>query len=377
MSGMSEFLVTGREDLYRLKEARGLSRVVIRTGRLKYRNLVPHALKYGAWALAPGGTLLVQDEGPNSFDLMPRFVSFKLMRQWTYKLLAGEAEPVRLDIASGEIELRRTRPPTPPGWSAGVVFSGRDDELPRLRACLDSLLKQPELLPENGGEIVVSGPAGGEGCLAGYPGVGYLVHDMPPGPRVMICAKKNALIRHLKGPRVAIMHTRITFEPGALRHVPDEFEIATPRVLTAGRNGWDDYLSLGVHDAGLPGYAPRLAASSLRRVPAERYLDLYDEGPPYVDGGVFLVRKDVHARCPLNENVAWDEAEDLEWSLRALAEGFLIDLAPEARAYSAVGKLRSLPLPEAPARWVRSARSGLFAARHRIRDGAERLLGRR
>jgi hypothetical protein len=338
---------------------------------------MPHALKYAAWALAPGGSVLVQDDGPNVFDLVPRFVSFKLMRQWAYKLLAGEAEPVRLDVEKGEIELVRTRPPTPPGWSAGVVFSGQAAELPRLRACLDSLLQQPELLPGRGGEIVVSGPSGAEGCLIGYPGVGYLVHDMAPGPRVMICAKKNALIRHLKGPRVMVMHTRITLEPDTLRHVPAEFELCTPRVLTAGRNGWDDYLSLGAHDAGLPGYAPRLAASSLRRVPAERYLDLYDEGPPYLDGGVFMVRKDVHERCPLNESVAWDEAEDLEWSLRALAAGFLLDLAPEARAYSAIGKLRSLPLPEGPTRWLREARSGVVAARSRLWDQAERLLHRR
>jgi hypothetical protein len=207
--------------------------------------------------------------------------------------------------------------------------------------------------------------------------VGYLVHDMPPGPRVMICAKKNALIRHLRGPRVIVMHSRITLAPDTLRHVPPEFEIATPRVMSAGRDGWDDYLSLGVHDAGLPGYAPRLTASSLRQIAVERYLDLYDNGPAYVDGGVFMVRKDIHARCPLNDDVAWDEAEDLEWSLRALADGILLDLAPDATAYSAVGKLRSLPLPAAPARWVRGARASLFAMRHRLRDQAERLAGRR
>jgi hypothetical protein len=373
----NEFTVAHRDDLYRLKAMQGLSRVEVLTKRLKYRNLMPHALKYAAWALAPGGTLLVRDDAPDSFDLLPRFVSFKLMRQWTYKLLAGEAQPVRLDVAKGEIELVRSRPPTPPGWGAGVVFSGRAEELPRLRACLDALLLQPELQPEKGGEILVCGPSGAEDCLAGYPQVGYLVHDMPAGPRVMICAKKNALIRQLKGPRIAIMHTRIKLEPDALRQVPAEFEIMTPRVLTEGRSGPEDYLSLGVHDAGLPGYTPRLAASSLRRVPAQHYLDLYDQGPPYVDGGVFFLRKDVHARCPLNEAVAWDEAEDLEWSLRAVADGLLLDLAPEARAYSSVGKLRSLPLPAAPARWLRDVRAGVLAARFRLQDRTERLLGRR
>ena len=55
-------------------------------------------------------------------------------------------------------------------------------------------------------------------------------------------------------------------------------------------------------------------------MPAERYLDLYARGLPYVDGGLFCVRKDVHERCPLNEAVAWDEAEELN------LEGRLIEL---------------------------------------------------
>lgn len=374
---MSEFTVSGREDLYRLKTMRGLSRVVIRTERLIYRNLMAHALKYGLWALQPGGRLLVQDNSPNVFDLWPRFVSFKLIRQWTYKLTAGEADPLRLDTDKGEIELVRTRPPTPAGWGAGVVFSGQEAELPRLHACLDALLRQPELRPEQGGEILVCGPSGGEACLEGYPQVGYLAHDLPSGPRVMICRKKNALIRALKGPRIAILHSRVLLAPDTLRHVPEEFEIITPRVFTQGDGAREDYLSLGVHDTGLPGHVPRLTPSSLRRVPAERYLDLYARGLPYVDGGLFCVRKDVHERCPLNEAVAWDEAEDLEWCLRALAAGFLIDLAPQAEAVSAVAKLRASSLPPRLTRWLRGGKFAVQAGRHRLRDRAERWLGRR
>jgi len=374
---MREFVVTGREDLYRLKAMHGLSRVVVETRRLIHRNLLPHALKYAAWALVPGGTLLVRDASPNVFDLWPRFVSSKMVRQWTFKLLAGEAELVRLDSAAGEIELRRTRLPTPPGWSAGVVFSGQEAELPRLRQCLDALLRQPELSPEREGEIVVCGPAAASDSIAGYRQVRYLPYEMPPGPRVMICGKKNALIHALQGPRVLVLHTRVLLAPDTLRHVPEEFEIITPRVFADGPAGREDYLSLGVHDPSLPGQAPRLTPSSLRRVPAERYLDLYAQGAPYVDGGVFMVRKDVHARCPLNEDVAWDEVEDLEWCTRALAAGFLIDLAPEATATSVVAKLRSPPLPPQVIRLLRSGKFAALAGRHRLRDQIERLLERR
>ena len=375
MQAADAFVVRTASDLYRLKRAEGLSSVVVDTKRLKFRNLVPHGLKYATWALRPGGTLLVRDNGANVYDLWPRFVSFKLMRQWTFKLLAADTELVRLDTVAGEIELVRRRPPTPPGWSAGVVFSGRAEEVPQLRRCLDSLLLQPELRGESGGEIVVSGPEAARSCVAGYNGVDYHGFEMPPGPRVMICAKKNDLIRRLRSPRLAIMHTRITLAPDTLRHAPTEFELLTPRVLSRGPAGWEDYLSLGVHDSALPGYAPRLTPSSMRRSAVDNYLELYDHGTPYLDGGVFFVRKDVHERCPLNDDIAWDEVEDLEWSTRAIAAGFLIDIAPEVIAYSAVAKLRSLPLPPALGRLARAARFGVRAAGYRAQDCAERLLG--
>ncbi|MFC3125971.1 hypothetical protein ACFOD4_12955 [Pseudoroseomonas globiformis] len=374
---MTDFTAATRKDLYRLKRLRGLSRVVVETRCFTYRNLLPHALKYGIWALRPGGTLLVRDASPNVFDLWPRFVSFKTVRQWSHKLLAYDAEPLRLDIKAGEIEFRRTRPVPPCGWSAGVVFSGREAELPQLRRCLDALLLQPELSPERDGEITVCGPAESASYLDSYSSIRYLPYEMPSGPRVLLCGKKNALIRALKGPRIIVMHSRIQLAPDTLRHVPDEFEITTPRVLVETRSGREDYLSLGVHDSLMPGYAPRLVPSNLRRVPAGRYLDLYEQGPPYVDGGVFMLRKDVHERCPLNEAVAWDEAEDLEWCGRALAEGLLIDLAPEAEAASAVGELGSLPVSPRIMRRLRNGKFAIQAARHRLRDRAERWMGRR
>ncbi|MBL6081088.1 hypothetical protein JMJ56_24070 [Belnapia sp. T18] len=374
---MTEFVAERRGDLYALRTMRGLARVVIRTGRLKHRNLMPHALKYAAWAVRPGGRILVRDDAPDVYDLWPHFVSFKIMRQWTFKLLAPYAAPVRLDVASREIELERTAPPTPPGWGAGVVFSGRAEERPRLLACVESLLRQPELRPENGGEIVVSGPAAAADCVTGHRSIRYHAFEMPPGARVMIGRKKNDLIRQLRGPRVIVMHTRISLGERCLANVLPEFEVATPRVMAEGGGKAVDYLSLGVHDSGLTGYAPERVPCNLRRMPARRWLDLYRLGAPYIDGGVFMVRRDVHAACPLHDEVAWDEGEDLEWSHRLLAAGFLLDLAPDAAARSSVNNLRSTGLP-AGAEWLaRAAKFGAYAFGHRMRHHLDMLLGRR
>jgi hypothetical protein len=366
MSSPAEMRVADAADLPALRAAQGLARVEIAADRLIYRNLLPHALKYGVWALAPGGELVLRHAAPERFDLQPHLVTAKMLRMWVFALLAGEAELLRL--APGEIALRRSRAPTPPGWGAGVVFSGEAAELPRLQACLEALRGQPGLQ-----EIVVSGPAAAAGLLGTAPGLRYHAFESPAGPRLMIGRKKNDLIRAIAAPRVIVLHSRIRLRPGALGRVPAEFDILAPRVMADGQ----DYLSLGVSDAALPGRAPRSAGASLRQLPVGRYLELYARGLPYVDGGAFMLRKAVHARCPLNDAVAWDEVEDLEWCGRAVAAGLLVDLAPDCVADSAVNKLRAPALPEGLARLLRGARGAARATGQGWRHRAERLLGRR
>ncbi len=356
-------------DLADMRGASGYSSILVDTSDLKYRNLLPHALKYGVWALDEGGTLTIRDNGPDSFDSWPHTVPFNLVRQWTFKLLEGYAELVSMDATARELVLRRTRPATPPGWSAGVIFSGADAEIPRLAECLDALLKQPELTEAQGGEIVVCGPERDLAFLAPYPSVRYLVHDTKTKPRLLTADKKNFLAAHLRGPRIAIMHTRICLEPGCLSQVPAEFEITTPRVLVAETQGRADYLSLQVGDNVVPGRVPRLLPDSVRRVGADNYLSLYAAGAPFIDGGVYFARKDVLDACPLHANVAWGEAEDNEWCARAQVNGYLIDMAPKALAISTTSKLRD-PGQRSPRTTflMRSAFRQVTGLRYRLKE---------
>lgn len=57
-------IIDSIETLVKAKHCRDLDAVELRTGRFKCRNLLPHALKYALWALKPGGTLVIQDDGP-------------------------------------------------------------------------------------------------------------------------------------------------------------------------------------------------------------------------------------------------------------------------------------------------------------------------
>lgn len=313
--------------------------VIVDARRLKRTGLLPLALKYALFAVRQGGRIMVEDEADGEMGSPACAVPHKLVRQWTFQFLGRDAELVSLD-PPGRIELLRMRPVIPPGWSAGIVFSGRDAEIPTLLKALEGLHGQPELT--EGGEIAVCGPPRDLGFLDGFPGVRYVEHVDPPGERVMIAAKKNALIRALTGPRVLILHARIIFEPGALAAVPREFDISGPNVLQEAGGRRATYLSLGSTETVWPGRTPRSTPWLMRHV-GDDPIALHARGGLFVDGGAFYVTKAAHWQCPLNDLIAWNEAEDVEWCARAFLHGLLVDIAPQSYAVSQTAKIRMPP----------------------------------
>ena len=341
IAGGNLLTVSDLASLSRCRTLVDLDGVMIKTSKLKYRGLLPAALRYAVWATRPGGRIDVLDDGVEDASSPAFEFSFNAVRQCAARFCARDADFI--EFGSGIIRMRRRTPVLEAGWGAGVVFSGRDEEIPQLLECLDGLQRQPELATGHGGEIVVCGPARSLDFLRDHPDVRYLVHDLPDGPRVMICEKKNALIRAIKGPRVVILHSRIKLDEGCLAAVPREFDILSPNtsVLQSGRRV--PYLSLCQSEAAIPGRMPRAVGRTMRSVPDGNPLRLQRHAPLFVDGGAFFVTRSLHQQCPLDDHIAWQEAEDLDWCMRAYAQGYLIDLAPDAMAVSATSKLRQLP----------------------------------
>jgi len=362
---MSRFLAERRADLYRLKRLVDLDEVELRTARLKHRGLLPHALKYGLWALRPGGRLIVRDSGPAGARLQAFEIPFGFVRQAAGKLLSGAARLTDLDDRAFTLAFERTSEPPPPGWSAGVVFSGAEAELPVLRRCLDGLAAQPELA-----EIVVCGPPRDLTFLAGVSKARYLDYEVATQPRLLICAKKNALARSLTQPRLCLLHARNVLAPGCLAAFPREFDLSAPQ----GAYGTLPYLDLAVTDAP-EGWRPPRRLVSRNDYPRDDYLRLYERGTPWLDGGLFMARREAFMASPLHEGVAWGEAEDLEWCWRAQAQGFLVDLEPAAHAQSQTFKWprRMLSQP----RFTRAPVRALAWTAAWLRDRLERLAGRR
>jgi hypothetical protein len=337
----SSLTIKTRADLHRARSVIDADEVIVSARAFKTIGLLPLALKYALFATRAGGRILIEDAHDGDLGTPPFAVAHKTVRTWTFQFIGRDVDLVSL-VPKGRIELVRTRPVTPPGWSAGVVFSGRDAEIPTLRRCLAGLVAQPELSPAAGGEIVVCGPARDLSFLSEFPHVSYLNYADVPSERLMISAKKNALIRHLKGPRLAILHARVVLEPGALAAVPREFDITGPNVHVRVGERSVSYLSLTATETVWPGRMPRSSSRFMRHF-GDNPLALHERGGLFVDGGAFFVTRSVHAACPLNDLIAWNEGEDVEWCARAFVHGYLVDIAPESCAISQTSKLRIPP----------------------------------
>ena len=369
-------IIRDRTSLGAARGMSGCSEVTIETALLKHRNLLPCALKYAYWAARNGGRIIILDKGGKDAAPPAFSVSFNLVRQWAFKFIGKDCRLLALE--PGRLELERVGQPLVPGWSAGIVFSGKDGEIPALLRCLEGLARQPELGAPQGGEIIVCGPARDTRFLAPFPQVRYLEYETPPGPRFMIGCKKNRLMAAMRAPRMVVLHSRVVLDQGALAAVPNEFDISGPATRVATRHGGEKpYLSLIQTDAVWPGASTSRTTIGLRDIESHDPLDLMERGGVFVDGGAFYVTRPVFEACPLHEQIAWEEGEDVEWCGRAFALGFLVDTAPASGAVSQTNKLGDWTALRGGERRARRISNELKALRAGVRDRFERLTGQR
>lgn len=318
--------------------------------------------------------MIVEDSGTESPVVSVAHMTRNVVRQMIGKFIGKDVEWIGDD--GRRIELRRTSPIMEEGWSAGVVFSGSESEVPVLLKCIQGLLLQPELSEERGGEIVISGPDCPRDFLTAFPGVRYEIFPSPEGKRFLIGMKKNSLMRRMKGPRFAVLHARVVLDRGALARVPSEFDISGPATSVMVGGKVRPYLSLTQTDSVWPTPLLRRSTVMMRHIRNGDPIALHERGPVFIDGGAFFVTKAAFEQCPLSDYIAWNDGEDVEWCGRAFAQGFLVDMAPEAHAMSQTDKLGPMPdfgVLNPSLLWLKRRSLELPAAtRHRW----QRLLGR-
>lgn len=344
-------------DLYELKKRRDLDRVHVDLTRLKYAGLAHHAIRLAFFAVREGGEIHLSDRHAVKMQQIGPF----LMRWPTLRALAiralGRDCTLAPDSPVGEMRFTRTTPVLGNGWSAGIIFSGQDQEIPALHKCLDGLLAQPELLQEDG-EILICGPTRDMGFLQAYPMVRYVTFDLDdtPGP-FPISRKKNTLMRAMKAPRRLVLHCRIVLEPGALSNAPAEFDLLGPNVIQRSDKGTEANVGYVTLDPRWPAMVPtRFERSTLNFAPSA-YLDMLQDRRPYIDGAAFMVSERVLEHCMLDDGLLWGDCEDVEWCFRAQSQGFLVDMDPDVLALNVASKVRTLEwLPQPVSRGLRAAR---------------------
>ncbi|WP_068113020.1 glycosyltransferase family 2 protein [Tropicimonas marinistellae] len=354
-----QFDVKTADDLYRLKTMAGLARVTVDLSRIKRMGLAHLSMRLAYFAVAEGGEIVLFDRTASGDQSVgPFLLGWPTLRALAITALGRDCreEPV---AQKGEIRFVRTTPRPEAGWSAGLIFSGRDEELPAVYRCLDGLCAQPELVGETG-EIILCGPTRDLGFLDAYPQVTYLVFDFEPsGSAFPISRKKNFLISQMAHPRRLVLHARIVLEPGAIAGAPEEFDIIAPNMIFRSDKGEEPSIGLIAIDPGWPNRVPRSFERSTLTTSPARYLDLMAHGRPYVDGGAFAVMAGVFDACPLNDALLWGDCEDVEWCLRAQTLGFSVDMAPQMMALNTNSKARTLEaLPSAAAQGVRAVNRG-------------------
>ena len=81
-----------------------------------------------------------------------------------------------------------------------------------------------------------------------------------------------------------------------------------------------------------------VSASTFKDYDRDKYLSYYKDSIPYIDGGCIITKKSILQNVPLNENIAWGEAEDVEWSKRLFLNGYLIEVSKDSIAFTETTK---------------------------------------
>jgi hypothetical protein len=322
------------DQLPALRRQSGLLRVEIDLTALLYGNLPMYAVRYGLWALAPGGLLVLS--APSTIDsvsFVPGRWSYQFLTQLVVKAAVGLGRLVCSDRPARRLQLERSAPvPMDGPWSAAIIYSGQASEREQLALCVQHLRVQPGI--RDGGQLLVCGPPEAEGDIEALPGVEYLALPTPlQAGRFLVGVKKMSALGALRHERVLVCHTRIALRPGCLESLPLEFDLITPRVWVQGTTGPLPYLDLGFFDnrsVALHSPVPQPPIHYDRNYWRMQLGRLY----PYIDGGLFCVRRSLAVEVPLSDTVAWGEGEDVEWSLRVMGSGHVLELADDAHADS-------------------------------------------
>ena len=334
--------INKQHQLVELRSKRNIQFLEINADEFLAGDLLLYLFRYAAWALAEGGCAEVTaSKTVDSMGILMARWSFQSVLQSAVKGIANIASLVSVDLKCRKFTFQRYSKPLirDNPWSAAVMFSGKESEIPYLKKCIEGLQFQPELT--NGGQILICGPTRSAEIIKNFNNIEYLPFDDEIiSGRFMVGRKKNYAVSKLNHEKLLVCHTRIILQPGCLAALPDEFDLITPAVNIVGAKGitlpyadlmFHKFLSSSIYTQSPGPYI------GYQRVRWRNYLREYQ---PYIDGALFCSRRSLFQEIQISGNIAWGEGEDVEWCRRLLLSGYLIELCENATAKSVVNKTK-------------------------------------
>lgn len=187
----------------------------------------------------------------------------------------------------------------------GIVTSGKNNEnLERLIRSLDTIRNDTRIAFE----IIVCGPKDFVLPSSLTSSVDtYLVEPMAHLDLPMTNLKKNFIAKHAKFPNLVLSHDRYVFSPAVVDNLLEfggDFEVCTFEAVDENNDPFPQWVS----------YSNQWKNSL--------HLDSDSfESNVYLNGGIFLVKRDLMLSHPINPLLFWGYGEDIEWSRRMKNSG--------------------------------------------------------
>tara|TARA_Y100000816_G_C26089714_1_gene575670 strand:- start:416 stop:1495 length:1080 start_codon:yes stop_codon:yes gene_type:complete len=321
-------------DLYQLRYKEGLNNITVISKNFLRNGLFPIALKFSFWALSEDGMLSVKCSSRKTNQLLPNAYDFKLLIHEVYKILKYATCEFSINDKKNEIIISKSKNFNDSNWSFGIIFSGNKNELNQV---FDSIEKINNLKLRTGlkYEVLICGPLESKKYFKDT-NIKYVNYENDH-ERFLINKKKMILFNAMKYNNCCILHSRIKLSPDSILNLPENFDVITPRIYYNNESelSKDNDLIFYKWNRTLE-YI--VSASTFKDYDRDKYLSYYKDSIPYIDGGCIITKKSILQNVPLNENIAWGEAEDVEWSKRLFLNGYLVEVSKDSIAFTETTK---------------------------------------
>lgn len=338
------------KDLYQIRKKENLDKVIIYTKNFKYSGLINYAIKFALWSVKDDGIVLIKHSNSRFVGhLTPHSYDFKLLIHKVLSIMKNFDMEVNIDKENQEIEILKENIPFDSNWSIGVMFSGSPKEFNQV---VDSVNVLQNLALKKGAklEILVCGPPIERKKFESFniKYVDYNEKNINPikgknNNRFLINKKKNHLIRQMQYSNCCVLHSRIFLDRDCLYNMPNHFDVIVPKIFYKNKD-------FDVPDNDLLFYKWNnsfeyiISSPTLRDYNRYRYLSFMKNTIPFVDGACLIAKKKIFNENMLEEEIAWTEAEDVEWTKRLYFSNKIFEISLDSKAFSSTTKMSKLSL---------------------------------